>query len=334
MAKGTWTSCSLLIMLASATLCLADEKALDDAKAHYAKQAREARLRYVEIIEADAKRALSENNPRLYQKLQNHLAEVLLSRSDEVEVSAELDQGVRDANTELLQRIRQAKELLLAAYEQRLAELPATAIAEREALTGELALLKSGGQVPAVLGLPAAQQFTILKYVSEKKLVCPLASDLIPDEFDVQFSGQNFQISGTAQHDRARIQGQTCGHFGKVVLFDRRPATFWKQSGSLRIQTDQNDVGYSMVIVVGGKPQTTPIVLKVGKTYQWSAVISRRRLTFAVKDFEETIAEVQTPDVPGLQVGFLAQARSIGQKVDLTVGYEDISVVKGTAESQ
>ncbi len=56
--------------------------------------------------------------------------------------------------------------------------------------------------------------------------------------------------------------------------------------------------------------------------------MSRRRLTFAVKDFEASIAEFQAPDSKDLRIGFFAQAHTVGEKVELTVSYEDTSVVK------
>lgn len=325
------TVVSLSFCLMIAVWCRADEKAFADAQTEYATVAREARNRFAETIRAELKQSEARKDAAQVRQAQEHLAEVLLSWSDQPKSDDGLGPDIQQANAEYLGTTRAAQERLVEAYRQRLSELPVTAVKEREVLEDELAQVTSGARVPSVREFPAAQEFTVLNWVSEKKLFAPLNSDLIPDEFDVVWSGQNFRIFGTAQHDRARIQGQTCGHFGKVVLFDRRPAAFWKQTGFLRVQTSGGDIRYGMVVVADGKAQTTPFSLTAGKSYEWSAVVSRRRLTFAVKDFEAPVAEFQAPDSRDLRIGFFAQARTVGEKVDLTVSYEDTSVVKQPA---
>lgn len=304
-----------------------------EAQIEYAAGAKPIRDSYSRALNSALEQARKIGDEKLYLLLANHHAALHLTMDDEISFPDELKSYAKsdllEIHDEYMASIAKLKDQLLTKDQEILKSIPIEEVALREQLQEEMSAIQNGERVPSVILLPASQSFTELKWASEAKTASSLENPEIPDEFSVIHAGQSVRITGKKVSNITKVGKKTCGHLGKILLFDpiavrSRP----RQSGYLRIGNVENDVAYALVAFANGVVVKSELALEENKLYQWSISTSRGDAKLVVKDWEQTVTEFEFPAVPGVKYGILAQARWPGQKVHIEVSYTDTSKIK------
>lgn len=326
-----------LMCIACFALCVvpvhatAQSRDLEAAKIQYVRDLETVRAAYLETLASEVENYVGAGDLDAVVVLRQHRGEFLLGLTSVEEFGHEESEHVttelKEALDAYVASVAENRTAVEAAYSSAIeASLTGNDVQEATRLREELRRFESGEYGPSSMEVDSrTRSFDIRKLIGEGiKLALPLSDETIPDELDVGFQEQRFQISGVYRHDVIRLQGKIAGHFGKAVLLAPERRRTVDRHGYLWMGVRGPTVYYTVVVIADNRyePLLSLGDLDVDTVYEWSVKSDRRELVFEIRKDGETVESRRLTGNSRTIFGFSATGRHPGNQSDLRVAID------------